>query len=160
MLKYKQSVIINILPANQNNYCWSRRQMAEFMILYKYSINVFQQIIVETLVSTSANHPSKHCQPTKTIAVQFAIWQNQWMARTFIEQLRIIIPNGFNVHKTFWDPGSLVGKTIVEEEFFSKRLVLYFKHATIKLYLTLSHVALIAQTQQFWCAHLVNWNWP
>ena len=48
-----------------------------------------QQIIVEALINTRVNYPSKHCQPTETIAVQFVIWQNQWMARTS-EQLRTI----------------------------------------------------------------------
>ena len=45
--------------------------MAELMILYKY------QKIVETLINTSVSHPSKHYRPTETIAIQFAIWQNQ-----------------------------------------------------------------------------------
>mgnify|MGYP006896101061 CR=1 FL=1 len=92
------------------------------------NINVLQQIIVETLINTSANHPSKHCQQTKTIAVQFDIWR----------KIRTTMHNrhGFHEHRTSRDPESLVDEKIDDKDF----LVLYFKHATIKLYLTLSHV--------------------
>ena len=74
-----------ILPGNQ-----VRRRMAELMIPYKshnrllwllslININVLQQINVETLINTSANHPTKHSPPTETRAVQFAIGKiNQW----------------------------------------------------------------------------------
>ena len=64
------------------------------------------------------------------------------MARTS-EQL-CIIEMVFNVHSTSCDPESLVGKNIDDELFLKKMLVLYFKHATIKVYLNLSHVGLVA----------------
>ena len=99
--------------------------------------------MLQTLINTGANHPSKHCQPTETTDVQFAIWQNQIMDGTNI-RTTMYNRNGLHVHRTSWEPRSLVGKNTDNEESFLKKLVLHFKHATIKLYLTLSHVGLVA----------------
>ena len=49
----------------------------------------------------------------------------------------------FHVHRTSSDPESLVDEKIDDKDFFLN-VSSVFKHATIKLYLTLSHVGLVA----------------
>ena len=75
-----------------------------------------QQIIVETLINTSVNYPSKHCQPTATIAVQFAIWQNQWMVQN--QNNYALNRHDCHVHRTSSDPEFLVDEKMDDKDFF------------------------------------------
>ena len=67
------------------------------MIIYKYQR--FATNNGSNAYKYWRNHPSKHCQPTKTTAVQFAIWQNQIMDGTNI-RTTMHNRNGFHVHRT------------------------------------------------------------